>query len=72
MSNSDKKRMSVDNMRVGKNYRIINYGDTTGFTVLATDGHNDFKIKDLLSLEVFRFGDLIQYGIGPDFELFEI
>lgn len=71
MSNP-KKRMSFDNMRVGKSYFLQNHGDKTSFTVIAAFGNKDFRIKDLLTLEVFPFGDLIQYGIGEDFELYEI
>jgi hypothetical protein len=67
-----KKRMSFDNMRVGKNYFLTNYGDKTSFSVIATAGSNDFKIKDLLTLEIYYFGELVRYGIGEDFELFEI
>lgn len=64
--------MSIDNMRVGKNYFLRNYGETTSFFVLETIGVNDYKIKDLLTLEIYRFHNLIQYGIGEDFELYEI
>jgi hypothetical protein len=71
MSNA-KKRMSFDNMRVGKSYFLQNHGDKTSFMIIATDGIRDFKIKDLLTLEIYRFGELIQYGIGEDFELYEI
>ena len=69
---SGKKTMSFDNMRVGKKYFIRNHGETTSFSVLATIGQNDFRIKDLLTLEEYAFGSLIQYGIGHDFELYEI
>ena len=72
MSVKSKKRMSIDNMRVGKNYFLKNHGETTSFSVLATVGTNDFKIKDLLSLETYHFGMLIEYGLGEDFELYEI
>ncbi|MCG8306052.1 MAG: hypothetical protein MI975_01585 [Cytophagales bacterium] len=72
MSGTSKKIMSIDNMRVGKNYFIKNHGETTSFSVLATSGVNDFKIKDLLSLEIYQFGRLIEFGIGEDFELYEI
>ena len=72
MSKTDKKIMSIDNMRVGKNYFVKNHGETTSFSVLATAGVNDFKIKDLLSLEIYSFESLIQYGLGEDFELYEI
>ena len=64
--------MSFDNMRVGKSYFIKNYSETTRFLVLETVGRNDFKIKDLLSLEILQFGNLIEYGIGEDFELYEL
>ena len=64
--------MSFDNMRVGKSYFVKNHGEKTSFLVLETEGRNNFKIKDLLSLETSLFGDLIQYGIGEDFELYEI
>ena len=64
--------MSVDNLRVGKKYLVTNYGETSRFIILETIGSNDFKIKDLLSLEIYHFGELVQYGIGPDFELYEI
>ena len=72
MSASDKKRMSLDNMRVGKNYFLKNHGEKTSFTVLETAGINDYRIKDLLTLETYLFGQLIQYGIGEDFELYEL
>jgi len=72
MSISGKKTMSIDNMRVGKNYFIKNHGETTSFSVLETIDTRDFKIKDLLSLEIYSFGLLIEYGFGADFELFEI
>lgn len=72
MSISGKKTMSIDNMRVGKNYFIKNHGETTSFSILETVGSKDFKIKDLLSLEIYRFGTLIEYGLGEDFELYEI
>ena len=64
--------MSLDNLRIGKSYFVKNHGEKTSFLVLETEGRNNFKIRDLLSLETSLFGDLIQYGIGADFELYEI
>lgn len=72
MAKSDRKTMSVDNMRVGKNYFLKNHGETISFVVLESTGSNNFKIKDLLSLEIYSFNDLTQFGIGADFELYEI
>jgi hypothetical protein len=67
-----RKSMSVDTMRVGKSYHIQNLGEHTSFTVLASMGENDFRIKDLLTLEVYEFQELIKYGLGDDYELYEI
>ena len=72
MQTQGNKRMSVDNMRIGKSYFLKNHGEKTSFLILETEGRNDFKIKDHLSLEIYLFGELIQYGIGEDFELYEI
>ena len=72
MDSSDRKTMSYDNMRVGKTYFIRNHGEITSFLVLETQGVDDFKIKDQLSLEIYSFADLIRFGIGKDFELYEI
>ena len=72
MAVSGKKTMSLDNMRIGKSYFLRNHGETTRFIILETVGRDDFMIKDLLSLEAYLFGGLIQYGIGVDFELYEI
>lgn len=59
-------------MRIGKNYFINNHGDQTQFVVLEAAGTNDYKIKDLLTLEIYYFHQLIQYGLGEDFELYEL
>lgn len=67
-----RKTMSYDNMRVGKNYFLKNHGETTSFLVLETEGSNDYAIQDLLTLDKYLFDDLIRYGIGTDFELYEI
>ena len=67
-----KKRMSYDNMRVGKRYTVINHGETHSFEVTAAVGKNDFMVKDLGTLERYPFSDLVRYGLGDDFELYEI
>ena len=64
--------MSPDNLRVGKCYFLQNHGERTSFMVLESFSTNDFKIKDLLSLEIYAFSGLVRYGIGPDFDLREI
>lgn len=72
MRTHSNKKMSIDNIRIGKKYFVRNHGESTSFMVLETSGHDDFKVKDLLTLDIYQFKDLIQYGVGTDFELFEI
>jgi len=72
MSSSGKRTMSTDTMRVGKSYCLINHGDKTTFIVLSGEGVNDYIIKDMLSLEMYKFSTLLAYGRGEDFELFEV
>jgi len=72
MSKSGKRVMSADTMRVGKRYSLINYGEKTTFLVLSTEGRDDFTIKDIASLEIYRFSSLTAYGMGEDYELFEV
>ena len=72
MSKVGKRVMSADTMRVGKNYCMINYGEKTTFLVLSTEERDDFTIKDLLSMEIYRFSSLTAYGLGEDYELFEL
>jgi len=64
--------MSIDNLRVGKCYYLKNHGDATSFLVLEVVDERDFKIKDLLTLEVYQLSDLLKYGIGNDFRLNEM
>ncbi len=64
--------MSIDNLRIGKHYFLRNFGESTSFLVLETIGSSDFRIKDLLTLETYKLSDLIRYGMGDDFDLYEL
>jgi len=63
---------SLEVLRVGKKYRLINYGEKHEFEIEARLGHHDFKVKDLLTLERYRLKELLAYGKGDDFEVEEI
>jgi len=63
---------SIEVLRVGKKYRLINFGEKHEFEIEARLGTNDFKVKDLLTLERYRLKELIAYGKGEDFEVEEI
>lgn len=64
--------LSFDVLRVGKKYRLTNYGDKYEFIIekILVDG--DFKVKDIHTLERFNLKQTIAFGKGHDFLLEEI
>ncbi len=64
--------ISIDNLRIGLRYYLKNFDERTEFEVLEKISENDFKVKDLHSLETFYFQDLIRFGISKDYELEEL
>ncbi|MEO9870853.1 hypothetical protein [Ekhidna sp.] len=64
--------LAFSSMRVGKKYRLINYGEVNEFILFEVIGRNDYRLKDIFSMENYLMSELIQYGKGDDFELREI
>jgi hypothetical protein len=64
--------LSLSVLRTGKKYRLINYGETHEFIVENVLANDDFKVKDLLTLERYRLRELITYGLGKDYYLEEL
>lgn len=64
--------ISIDTVRIGKKYYIVNFGERHEFVVLKRISENNFLVKDLLSLEKYELQEFIAYGKGSDFELFEL
>ncbi|QOI96576.1 MAG: hypothetical protein HRU69_03320 [Flammeovirgaceae bacterium] len=64
--------LSFDVLRVGKKYRLINFGEVNEFVVEYILADGDFKVKNLHTLEQFLLKDLIRYGKGRDFEIREM
>ena len=64
--------ISFDTIRNGKRYFLRNYGEESKFEVLDIMVNGDFRIKDLMTLEVSFLSDLVRYGKGEDYELQEI
>ena len=64
--------ISFDTIRTGKRYFFRNYGEESKFEVLDIMTDGDFRLKDLMTLEVFLLSDLVRYGKGDDYELQEI
>ena len=61
--------LSFDVLRVGKKYRLINFGDSYEFEIEKILTNGDFKVKDLLTLERYLLKDTIKFGRGNDFEI---
>ena len=64
--------LSFDVLRVGKKYSLINFGDKYEFIIEEILGNRNFKLKDLHTLEIMFMKDLIRFGMGKDFEIWEI
>ncbi|MCK6617246.1 MAG: hypothetical protein L6Q51_06355 [Cyclobacteriaceae bacterium] len=64
--------LSFDVLRVGKKYRLVNFGEVNEFVVEYILANGDFRVKDLHTLEQFLLQDLIRYGKGKDFEIREM
>ena len=63
--------LAFSSMRVGKRYRLINFGEQSEFELMEVES-NDFRLKDLHTLESYFISDLIKFGKGEDFELREM
>jgi hypothetical protein len=66
------KGLSFDALRVGKRYRLINFGEVNEFAVEYILPNGDFKVKNIHTLERYLLMDLIKFGKGKDFEIREI
>ena len=64
--------LSFNALRVGKKYRLVNFGDTYEFEVERMLTNDDFKVKDLHTLERYLLKDTVKFGKGKDFELREL
>jgi hypothetical protein len=62
--------ISLDTIRVGKRYYLINHGERHEFIVLEKLTNQNFKVKDLYTLEIYELQDLIHLGKGKDYELY--
>lgn len=61
--------LSLDVLRVGKRYRVVNYGDSHEIVIEEKLGNGDFRVKDLHTLERFVLSEIYRFGKGRDFEI---
>jgi hypothetical protein len=64
--------LSFESIRVGKKYILTNYGERAVFQVMEKTADNDFRVKDLHTLESYMISDLIRYGKGKDYDFYEM
>ena len=63
---------SFNNLRVGKRFRLINFGEISEFEVVEILSNGDCLLKDIYTLEPYKLYDLIGLGKGEDFEIEDI
>ena len=61
--------LSFDVLRIGKKYRLVNYGDRYEFEIEKILSNGDFNVKDLHTLERYHLKETIKFGKGKDFEI---
>ncbi len=64
--------LALDNIRVGRVYRLVNYGEIRYLQAMERIGRENFKVKDLDTLELYDLEELLQWGIGKDYDLDEV
>lgn len=63
---------SFNIIRVGKRYRLVNYGETHEFEILEIFNEENCIVRSLDTLEMYNLSELVQYGKGDDFDFEEI
>jgi hypothetical protein len=64
--------IGLDNLRVGRKYQLINMGEVRKIEIMARLSDNNFKIKDLETLELYTIDELLRWGKGKDYDLDEL
>lgn len=63
---------SFNNLRVGKQFRLTNFGEIFEFEILEILADGNCKLKDIHTLEFYDLNSLILYGKGEDFDVSEL
>lgn len=64
--------LSLDVLRVGKKYRVTNFGDRHDVEIEEKLSDGEFRVKDLHTLERYPLSEIYRYGKGKDFEIREL
>lgn len=68
----DMAGMAFTSLRVGEQYKLINYSDEYEFTVKEKLTESNFILKDNHTLEEYELQDLVRYGKSKNFDLYEL
>jgi hypothetical protein len=63
--------IALDNLRVGRVYRLINQGEVRRIEIMSRISGQNFQVKDLDTLEYYTIHELLQWGRGKDYDLEE-
>jgi hypothetical protein len=61
--------LSFDVLRVGKRYFLVNFGERFEFEIEKILYNQDFKVKDIHTLERYNLKEAFKFGKGKDFEI---
>lgn len=64
--------VAFSSIRAGKKYRLTNYGEVYEFRVLDIISDTDFNLCDLHTLERYSMSEILQFGKGDDYSIWEI
>ncbi len=64
--------IALDNLRVGRTYLMVNQGEVRKLQIIDRLSGDNFKVKDLDTLEYYTIFELLQWGKGKDYDLDEI
>lgn len=64
--------IALDNLRVGRRYRLVNLGEIRKIEIVSRLSGDNFRIKDLETLEFYTIEELLRWGVGKDYDLDEL
>lgn len=64
--------LALSNLRKNHNYTLTNDGITTTFLVIEVLSMENYRVKNLETLDIFETRELTQYGISKDYNLDEL
>ncbi|KPQ13831.1 MAG: hypothetical protein HLUCCX10_11905 [Algoriphagus marincola HL-49] len=64
--------IALDNLRVGRRYLLINQGEVRQLEIMARLNGDNFKVKDLDTLELYTIEELLRWGKGKDYDIEEL